>query len=281
MFSAIEAFTTQVYFLKKLSLYETEKPYSLRFTPPEGFPRANVALESHNIPVHDIRSSKDELSLEKNGLAIMDLDTRMKYEDFDNEQAIREVYLREVSEALQGYLGASHVQIFEHTVRKRHETFPISTGEPYKYNQPTSMAHVDTTLPWAVAMARKLNPEKADQMLKGRFQCINIWKPITGPVRDWPLAMCDPRTVNPAEDFEPCDLVYPDYVVENRQLYFNRRQKWLYLSEQQKTEAWLFVQSDTAGDTMSVPHTSFPNPLASLSDAPRESVEARALVFYA
>lgn len=144
----------------------------------------------------------------------------------------------------------------------------------------------------------------------------SIWKPITGPVRDWPLAMCDPRTVNPAEDFEPCDLVYPgqfvhamaqsyltlssDYVVENRQLYFNRRQKWLYLSEQQKTEAWLFVQSDTAGDTMSgmsgcmserarshllkeylVPHTSFPNPLASLSDAPRESVEARALVFYA
>lgn len=27
-------------------------------------------------------------------------------------------------------------------VRKRHEIFPISTGEAYKWNQPTSMAHI-------------------------------------------------------------------------------------------------------------------------------------------
>lgn len=118
MFSAAEAFTTQVYFLKKLSLYETEKPYSLRFTPPEGFLRANVALEPHTIPIHDIRPSKDELSLENNGFAVMHLDTRMRYEDFDNEQMIKEVYLREVSETLQEYLGASQVQIFEHTVTR-------------------------------------------------------------------------------------------------------------------------------------------------------------------
>jgi hypothetical protein len=57
-------------------------------------------------------------------------------------------------------------------VRKRHEEFPISTGEPYKYNQPTSIAHVDTTNEWALAMARQLNPEKAAKLGKQRIQCV-------------------------------------------------------------------------------------------------------------
>lgn len=57
--------------------------------------------------------------------------------------------------------------------------------------------------------------------------------------------MCDPQTVNIDQDLEPCDLVYPDYVVENRQVYFSEAFKWFYLSDQQPNEAWVFLQSDT------------------------------------
>jgi len=38
--------------------------------------------------------------------------------------------------------------------------------------------------------------------------------------------------------------------VENRQLYFNPEHKWFYLSNQQPSEAWVFIQSDTHGDSM-------------------------------
>jgi hypothetical protein len=41
----------------------------------------------------------------------------MEYEDFDNEDMIKEVYLKEVANCLKRFLGAQHVQIFEHTVR--------------------------------------------------------------------------------------------------------------------------------------------------------------------
>ena len=57
--------------------------------------------------------------------------------------------------------------------------------------------------------------------------------------------MCDPRSLEPATELEPCDLVYPDYVVENRQVYFSSRQRWVYLSDQMPTEAWVFLQADT------------------------------------
>jgi len=98
---------------------------------------------------------------------------------------------------------------------------------------------------------------------------LSVWKPLKGPVQDWPLAMCDPRSIKPETDLEPCDLVYPgslpykhntkpgytkkfsDYVVENRQLYHSPRHEWMYLADQQPSEAWVFLQSDTTADVKS------------------------------
>lgn len=149
---------SHTHFLKRDALYEEEKPYSLRYTPPDGFPRSNITLERHEIAVHDIRPVIHERTFKKDGCAVMNLDSQMKYEDWDDEIKIKGVYLAEVADSLCKALDACNVQIFEHTVRlsivfrptgpeklkvrKRHDIFPISTGEPYKYNQPTSIAHV-------------------------------------------------------------------------------------------------------------------------------------------
>ncbi|OJD30644.1 methyltransferase [Diplodia corticola] len=274
------AVQTYTHFLQRDALYAKEKPYSLRYTPPEGFPRANIKLERHNLTVRDVRPVKDELLFERDGCQIIDFNSRMKYDDWDDDANIKAVYLLEVADRLRSALGACHVQIFEHTVRKRHEIFPISTGEPYKYNQPTSIAHIDTTVPWVLDMVRSLNPKKAEDILKHRIQCVNVWKPIVGPVRDWPLAMCESRTMNVDRDLEPCDLVYPDYVVENRQVYFSEAFEWIYLSDQQPNEAWVFLQSDTDPSGKPVAHTAFPIPSQSEKAGPRESIEARALVYY-
>lgn len=73
----------------------------------------------------------------------------------------------------------------------------------------------------------------------------SVWKPLRGPVKDWPLALCEPSSLQ-TSDMEPCDLVYPDYVVENRQIYHSPALKWFYLSDQRADEAWIFVQTDTA-----------------------------------
>jgi hypothetical protein len=61
--------------------------------------------------------------------------------------------------------------------------------------------------------------------------------------------MCDPATIDDKNDLEPCDLVYPDYVVENRQLYRNEGQRWWWCRDQMDDEAWIFLQSDTDAST--------------------------------
>lgn len=162
---------SNAHFLRRDALYEVEKPYSLRFTPPHGFPRANIKLDNHHIDIHDVRGSRS-LNFNRDGFEVIDFDSELKYEDFDNDEAVNEIFLLEVANRLKAFLKAQHVQIFEHTIRKQHETFPISTGLPYRYNQPTSIAHVDTTVRWALDMARQLNADKETEITRHRVQCV-------------------------------------------------------------------------------------------------------------
>ena len=60
---------------------------------------------------------------------------------------------------------------------------------------------------------RDLLPDEADDLLKGRVQVINLWRPIKGPLQDSPLAVCDATTIEPG-DLVPSDLVYAHRVGE-------------------------------------------------------------------
>ena len=108
---------TYTHFLRRDALYATEKPYSLRFTPPTGFPRTNIKLEKHDIKIRNIRGSGLKPSFTEDGCSLLDLRTEMQHADFDDEEKIKEIYLKEVSNCLKTFLSAQHVQIFEHTVR--------------------------------------------------------------------------------------------------------------------------------------------------------------------
>lgn len=159
----MERASTTINFIQKDELYLEEKPYLLTYEAPHGFPRTNIKLDERVIAVEDVRGHENEFTINKNGFTIMQVNTKLSYEDFNDDDLVKQVYLKEVAEALKSLLGASRVQVFEHIVRKivlsmfyyrcrhvlrvnqvrkRHPLFPISTGQPYLYNQPTSIAHI-------------------------------------------------------------------------------------------------------------------------------------------
>jgi hypothetical protein len=76
----------------------------------------------------------------------------------------------------------------------------------------------------------------------------SIWKPLRGPLNDWPLALCDASTVNANQDLEAADLLYTDFATENRQVYYRDEYKWYYLSDHGVDELLVFKQSDTDAD---------------------------------
>ena len=117
--------------------------------------------------------------------------------------------------------------------------------------------------------------------MRGRVQVINLWRPITGPVRDAPLAMCDGQTLA-QEDLVASDLIYPNRNGDTYAVKFNPRHRWIYFPEMTVDEALLLncYDSETDGRTRFGPHTAFVDSTTPQDAAPRESIELRTLVFH-
>jgi hypothetical protein len=128
---------------------------------------------------------------------------------------------------------------------------------------------------------RDLLPEEAEELLRGRVQVINLWRPLFGPLRDFPLAVADARSIAP-DELVPSDLVYRDRVGETYSVRYSPRHRWFYVPDMQPDEALLLKCFDSAldGRARFAPHTAFQDPTAGPNVRPRESIELRALVFH-
>jgi hypothetical protein len=147
--------------------------------------------------------------------------------------------------------------------------------------QPATRVHVDHTAKSGPQRVQDFFGEEADELLSGRVQVINLWRPIRGPLRDAPLAVCDAGSVAPA-DLVPSDLVYPNRTGETYAVTYNPSHRWFYLPAMQRDEALLIkcFDSRTDGRARFAPHTAFLDPTAPVDVLPRESIEIRSLVFH-
>lgn len=107
------------------------------------------------------------------------------------------------------------------------------------------MAHIDTTANDLERQIRDRHGQNAAKKLNKRCQWISVWKPLRGPLFDWPLAVCDGNTVDRAKDLEPQDIVDQHEVLENVHVYHRDAHRWYYLSGQQDSELLIFRQADT------------------------------------
>jgi hypothetical protein len=136
-----EPILSSMWFLEKNHIYEVEKPYAFRY-PVNSVAQTNMKMRKYDdILITDIRGREADFSFEKDGFTIVRLDRRFEYDWFWDEKTVQP-YFRALEELLKKDLGADEVYVFRYGLRKRDPGFPISTGEKYEYDQPTSVAHV-------------------------------------------------------------------------------------------------------------------------------------------
>jgi hypothetical protein len=253
------------------------KPRTYTFEPPPGEPQSTILSEPHAVPIFDARPIVQDLSLDRGGFALVRHPTVVK--NFFDEQEIRRVYYPAVEAFLRATLNADRVVIFDHTVRRRVEGAADVRGAGPR--QPATRIHVDQTDLSGRNRVYEHLPEEADELVKGRVQVINLWRPIRGPVLDAPLAMADGRTVAP-DDLVASDLIYPNRKGEIYTVRYNPAHRWYYVPRMTADEALLVKCYDSATDgrTRFGPHTAFIDPTAPADAAPRESIEVRTLVFH-
>jgi len=233
--------------------------------------------EPHQLPVFDGRPVSNSFSLDREGFALVRHPTSVR--DFYDDKEIRQVYYPAAEAFIKATLRADRVVIFDHTVRRRVEgAADIRGGGP---RQPATRVHVDQTDISGANRVREHLPVEADELLKGRVQVINLWRPIRGPLRDTPLALCDAASVAPG-DLVASDLIYPNRNGETYSVKFNPDHRWFYFPEMTADEALLLKCYDSATDGRArfAPHTAFVDPTTPEDTPPRESIELRTLVFH-
>ena len=255
-----------------------ERPRTYTYDPPPGVPRSTVINEPHTVQIHNARQMVSAPLLDDEGFGLVQ--HRSAVRNFNDEDEVKRLYYPEAEQVLKEATGADLILVFDHTVRQR---VPGSedrrAGSP---RQPVPRVHVDHTAKSGPQRVRDLLPDKAEKLLRGRVQIINLWRPIRGPLRDMPLAVCDARTVKP-EQLVPSDLVYRNRVGETYSVSFDPAHRWFYFPEMEVDEGLLLkcYDSKTDGRARFAPHSAFVDPATPPDAAPRESIELRMLVFHA
>jgi hypothetical protein len=252
------------------------RPFTHTAEPPPGQPQSNIVAAPHRVSIRDLRSLADAVSVDREGFAVARGESALR--DFSDEAAIRAIYYPESARILQAATGATRVYIFDHTIRRRQ----LGAKDRGGARQPVSRVHVDHTETSGPQRVRDLLPQEAETLLRGRVQIVNLWRPLAGPVRDMPLAMCDAASVAPG-DLVASDLIYPDRRGETYQVRFNTAQRWYWLPQMMTDEALLLKCYDSVRDGRArfSPHTAFVDPTAPADATPRQSIEIRALLFSA
>ncbi|KAG2074375.1 hypothetical protein BDR04DRAFT_1093039 [Suillus decipiens] len=257
------------------------RPYNRLYTDSttEGKPSRNWIQEPHELQVEDVRGKEELYKLDNAGFQYGR--EASKHASFLNDDEIEREYYSESIDLIKRVTGATRVVVFDHTLRRRR---PGEAGDNPQKRQPVSQAHVDQTPAAAIARVhRHLPPTEAPALLRKRFQIINLWRPISHPAEDWPLALCDYRSVDFEKDLVPVALLYPDREGETFGVKYNPNHQWKYLKGMTPEEFVLIKCSDSIEDgsvARLTPHTAFQDPSTPEGAPPRESIELRALVFY-
>jgi hypothetical protein len=250
---------------------------NLAYDPLTGDPRSTGVSEAYRMTIYDVRPVAARLSLDSEGLALVRHNTAVR--DFYDENELRRVYYPEAERFVVEVTGATRVLVFDHTVRRRvGGGVDRSAGTP---RQPVTVVHNDYTIKSGPQRVRDLMGEEAEELLGHRFEIVNVWRPIRGPLRDAPLAVCDATSVA-FTDFVPSDLVYRDRTGEIYRVKYNPAHRWFYVPEMQTDEALLIKCYDSALDKARfTAHSAFEDPTAPTDVLPRESIELRTLAFHA
>lgn len=253
----------------------------------------NFRKEEVEVTITDLRDAALRPTLDDMGFEYAAFPTIVDPQAIaENSTPALESYQHETTELLKARTGAEEVVFFDSTLRRQ------ETGvRPDGPNQsPHLRVHVDQTPRSALARAERhgLSGREFE-----RFQIVNVWRPLLYPVRNYPIAVCDYRTLDPTTDLVATRLNFPAWL-KDRESYsvkFNPSHHWYYWRSLSPDEVVMFKCYDSAsrgltptGDESSYPglidtaglcpHTAFVDPAGPTTGRLRTSVELRALLFY-
>ncbi len=221
--------------------------------------------------IYDARPIADRLSVDLQGFVLVREPTAVG--NFYDPDEVHAVYYPEVETLVKRVTGATKAVVFAHDVR----CAPRAKHGEAGVREPVTAVHNDYTPRSGPQMVREsLDPAEAELLIKSRFAEFNVWRPIQGPVRSTPLAVCDARSIE-RKDLVPVDLKHEVFMVAHSDSH-----RWFFIERMQTDEVLLIKCFDSAEDGRArfTAHAAFTDPAAPPDAPARESIEVRVLAFF-
>jgi hypothetical protein len=200
--------------------------------------------------------------------------------DFADRAAVEAIHRAEIVALVQELSGADVVLVTSPGILRFSERAPQSGV--LDNSRPARFAHVDVSDATAATLAQRAAPP--GQAL-ARFVHYNVWRAISAPPQDVPLAVCDARTVS-AADLIAADAVFdspgkPEWSFEGLVLAHAPVHRWCWFPDMHRGEALVFKTHDSdRSRAHCVPHVAFDHSACPPHAAPRASIEMRALALW-
>ncbi|KAK3683304.1 hypothetical protein B0T22DRAFT_519075 [Podospora appendiculata] len=247
--------TSTFWYLKNLPLYQTTKPYVISLpqsTLPPSIRRTNQECVAYpGIKVRDIRTSGQTFTLDSNGFELStSIPLGLEYEEFRDQGKLQDTYCENVKTALVDMTGAESALVIHGAIRRRHASFPEHPrgSTEAETDQPVQGVHGDFTPRQVYEYLRaKFGDERANESWnERRVQIIQVWRPLRGPVVDWPLGVCDFNSVTRESDLVATDNILATGVMETYNAFHNPKHAWYFVRNQTSEDVLLFKGFDNA-----------------------------------
>jgi hypothetical protein len=244
----------------------------------------NLPLLEQKVDIEDARSRQDAFLLDVQGFQLTPHRTAVI--DFLDPIQVGTTYRDELQALIGALTGADWTIALSSSVVRRSER-----AERYALDGttvPGRFAHCDYSPNaagshfWAEQV---LSGDRLKACVHGHFAIYNVWRVLSDPPQDTPLALCDARTVRP-EDRIFCDCVIdtldkPEFRFENSVFRYAPEQRWYYFSDMHRDEVLVFKGFDSdVSRTGGVPHCAFDDPGCSRKALGRESIDERVLAYF-
>jgi len=241
--------------------------------------RDHMNVTQHDVQIENVRNRAIPSSLEKEGFALVQHKSAVM--DFRNEAEVERVHAAEIADLLRHVSGADHVEVTGRAILRFGERSGDSGA--LDNSRPARYVHVDIS----DTTGRRFNAQcqAPERQTIRRIARYNVWRVITPPPQDVPLAVCESASVA-RDDLLPAWAMFDRdgevvFSFEAWVLRYNPAQRWAYFADMTPDEALIFKTHDSDPDQPShVPHGAFDDPNCPDSAVPRGSIEMRGVAYW-
>ena len=243
--------------------------------------RDHLVLEPHRVEITNARQVEPPPSLDREGFTLVPHASAVT--DFTDTAAVDAAYPKEIEALLRDLTGADHVvargTVLRFVKNERRDAFVNSL--------PAGFVHVDVSHESFGQFAAQSVADRPDRdaLLAGRYVGLNIWRVLTPPPQDMPLAVCAAPSVGEADrvtgEARVDGVGIDEFRFGSSLFHASPQHRWFYYRDMTPGEALIFKQFDTANpDIVGVPHVAFADPSAPADAVPRASAEIRAFAYW-